>query len=272
MGAGHRILLDGGTSVDAVTAAVSALEDSPLFNAGRGAVFNAAGRHELDAAVMEGRACRAGAVALVTRAKNPVQLARAVMQESPHVFMAGAGADRYAQERGLEIVTPDYFSTQERRAALERARRRARGELRARASDADRHGTVGAVALDSHGDVAAATSTGGLTNKLRGRIGDSPVIGAGTYADNRSCAVSATGDGEFFIRGVLGHTVSTRMLYLHETLATAARAALGQVKALGGTGGLIAVDSRGRVALPFNTQGMYRGYIRGQGEFVTRVF
>jgi beta-aspartyl-peptidase (threonine type) len=270
--AGHAILAAGGASLDAVTAAVVSLEDCPLFNAGRGAVFNARGRHELDAAIMDGATLKAGAVAGVRRAKNPVRVARAVMERSPHVLLGGAGADAFARRQKLELVAPDYFSTPQRVLALQRAKQRARGAVREAASAADRHGTVGAVARDVYGNLAAATSTGGFTNKLAGRIGDSPVIGAGTYADNDTCAVSATGDGDFFLRAVFAHDLSARMRYAGEPLARAARSALARVAALGGTGGLIAVDRAGRVVLPFNTEGMYRGFVRADGELAVDIF
>jgi len=270
--AGYAVLGRGGTSVEAVVAAVVVLEDCPLFNAGRGAVFNAAAEHELDAAVMDGATLRAGAVAAVRRTRNPVVLAHAVMEKTPHVLLAGEGADRFGQEIGLEMVAPDYYSTPSRLAALERARHRQREQVASVLPDADRHGTVGAVALDADGNLAAATSTGGQTNKRVGRVGDSPVIGAGTYADNVTCAVSATGDGDYFVRGVLAHNVSARMRYLGESLAAAAKAALADVRKLGGTGGLIALDRRGRMTMPFNTEGMYRGYVKANGEFVVRIF
>ena len=265
---GHDVLAHGGTSLDAVTAAVVALEDSPLFNAGRGAVFNAKGDHELDAAVMDGAQRRAGAVAAVRRAKNPVLLARAVMEKTRHVMLAGREADVFARKAGLEIVEPDYFSTPARRAALERARARPVAPK----SAADRHGTVGAVALDAHGNLAAATYTGGFTNKLPGRVGDTPVIGAGTYADNRACAVSGTGDGEYFIRAVLASNVAARMRYLRESLDEAAQAALDEMAALGGTGGLVAVDAQGNIAMPFNTEGMYRGAIGADGRMQIGIY
>jgi len=264
---GHDILSRGGSSFDAAIAAVVVLENSPLFNAGRGAVFNAAGQHELDAAVMEGAERRAGAVAAVRRTKNPVLLARAVMEKTRHVLLAGREADAFARKAGLDMVEPDYFSTPARLAALEIARTQSRA-----ANAADRHGTVGAVALDRHGNVAAATSTGGFTNKLPGRVGDSPVIGAGTYADNRACAVSGTGDGEYFIRAHLASNVAARMRYLREPLEKAARAALDEVAAIGGTGGLVAVDVRGNIAMPFNTEGMYRGAIRPDGSMDVAIY
>jgi isoaspartyl peptidase/L-asparaginase-like protein (Ntn-hydrolase superfamily) len=254
---GYAVLERGGSSMDAVTAAVVVLEDSPLFNAGRGATFNAAGEHELDASVMDGASGKAGAVAGARRIRNPVLAARAVMERTAHVMLAGAAADRYAGDAGLALVSRRYFSTPERARALRRAR------ARAATSAADRHGTVGAVALDRAGNLAAATSTGGYTNKMAGRIGDSPIIGAGTYADNASCAVSTTGTGEYFIRAVAAYDVAARMRYLGEPLGVAARRALARVVALGGDGGLIAVDRAGRVAMPFASEGMYRGVARG---------
>jgi isoaspartyl peptidase/L-asparaginase-like protein (Ntn-hydrolase superfamily) len=270
--AGRDVLGQGGASLDAVTAAVVVLEDSPLFNAGRGAVFNAAGEHELDAAVMDGSSLRAGAVAGVRRIRNPILAARAVMDKTRHVLLAGSGADRFAVEAGLAVVPEDYYSTQARFLALKRLQA-AEGEKRPdAASAADRHGTVGAVALDEAGHLAAATSTGGFTNKMPGRIGDSPVIGAGTYADDAACAVSATGSGEHFMRAVLAHGVSARMRYLGEPLAAAARNALREVWKLGGTGGLVAIDRSGRIATPFNTEGMYRGYVSASGKLVVRIY
>ena len=254
--AGYAVLDGGGASLDAVIAAVAVLEDSPLFNAGRGAVFNAAGRHELDAAVMDGATAKAGAVAGVRRVKNPVLAARAVMERTSHLLLAGGAADRFARGAGLAMIAPDYFSTTARAVALARAR------ADAAATAADRYGTVGAVALDAAGNLAAATSTGGYTNKLPGRVGDSPIVGAGTYAENATCAVSATGTGEHFIRAVAAHDVAARMRYLGETLEQAACAVLERVTALGGDGGLIAVDPAGNVAMPFVSEGMYRGVMR----------
>jgi isoaspartyl peptidase/L-asparaginase-like protein (Ntn-hydrolase superfamily) len=266
---GRAILEQGGSSLDAATAAVVVLEDNPLFNAGRGAVFNAAGRHELDAAVMEGATMRAGAVAAVRRTKNPVLAARAVMDKTPHVMLVGAAADALARRAGLEIVHNSYFSTAVRRAALDRVRKvRSAASL----SEADRHGTVGAVALDARGTVAAATSTGGMTNKMPGRVGDSPVIGAGTYADNAAGAVSATGDGEYFIRRALAHDVIARMRLCGEPLDLAARNALAEVASLGGRGGLVAVDRDGSIAMPFTTEGMYRGSIDPSGQLFVSIF
>ena len=262
---GYAVLDGGGSSMDAVTTAVVALEDSPLFNAGRGATLNAAGEHELDASVMDGASGKAGAVAGVRRVRNPVLAARAVMDGTAHVLLAGAAADRCARSAGLALVPPRYFTTPVRVRALRRARKRAL------TSAADRHGTVGAVALDRFGNLAAATSTGGYTNKMAGRIGDSPIIGAGTYADNATCAVSATGLGEYFIRAVVAYDVAARMRYLRETLEVAARHALARVVALGGDGGLIAVDHTGKVAMPFVTEGMYRGVARG-GHYTVAIY
>jgi isoaspartyl peptidase/L-asparaginase-like protein (Ntn-hydrolase superfamily) len=263
--AGYAVLDGGGVSLDAVVAAVVVLEDTPLFNAGRGAVFNAAGRHELDASIMDGATRKAGAVAAVRQTKNPVLAARAVMELTPHVLLVGPEADRYARSAGLKMVPNRYFSTPGRAVALARAR------LNAAATAAERHGTVGAVAVDRSGNLAAATSTGGYTNKLPGRVGDSSLVGAGTYADNASCAVSATGSGEHFIRAVLAHDVAARMRYLGEPLAQAARRALARVKALGGDGGLIAVDHAGNLAMPFVSEGMYRGHAR-RGRFHIAIF
>ena len=269
---GRAILEQGGSSLDAATAAVVVLEDNPLFNAARGAVFNAVGRHELDAAVMEGATLRAGAVAAVRRTKNPVLAARAVMETTAHVMLVGAAADALARRAGLEIVDNGYFSTALRRAALDRVRK-GRGAARAASlSEADRHGTVGAVALDSKGTVAAATSTGGMTNKMPGRVGDSPVIGAGTYADNATCAVSATGDGEYFIRRALAHDVIARIRLRGEPLDLAARNALADVASLGGLGGLVAVDRDGNIAMPFTTEGMYRVSIDPGGQLFVGIF
>ena len=269
---GHRILVRGGSSVDAVRASVMSLEDCPLFNAGRGAVFHSGGGHELDAAVMDGATLRAGGVTCVRHVKNPVALACDIMRETRHVMLAAAGAEDYARERRIPVVTPDYFSTRERLLSLRVVQQRQRGELASVASAAEKHGTVGAVARDSCGHLAAATSTGGLTNKRPGRVGDSPIIGAGTYADDRWCAVSATGDGEVFMRRVVAYDVLARMRYAGLSLAKAARAALAEVGALAGEGGLIAVDRRGRVTMPYTSEGMYRGYVRANGRPVAAIY
>jgi len=257
--AGHQILARGGRSLDAVSAAVVTLEDDPLFNAGRGAVYNSAGKHELDASIMDGATLRAGAVAAVSRIRNPVLAARAVMEKSPHLLLVGEGAEQFARQHGLPLVRNTYFSTQERREAFRKGLKR-------------HHGTVGAVALDRHGDLAAATSTGGYTGKLPGRVGDSPLVGAGTYADNSSCAVSATGWGEAFIRIVLAHEISARMQHLKETLSQAALSALKKISRIGGDGGLIALDRRGNLAMPFNSEGMLRACIHADGRRVVKIY
>jgi L-asparaginase / beta-aspartyl-peptidase len=247
------------TALDAVTAAVVVMEDSPLFNAGRGSCFNAEGEIEMDASVMEGERLRAGAVAAVRRIRNPVLAARAVMEKSRHVLLAGSGAEAFARRQGLRLEPESYFHTALRRAALTRNLK-------------NHHGTVGAVALDREGNLAAATSTGGYTGKLPGRIGDSPIIGAGTYADNRACAVSGTGLGEAFIRAAVAYDVGARMLYRKDSLRKAAAAALAAVARLGGDGGLIAVDRRGNVAMPFNSEGMYRASVDRRGKTSIEVF
>lgn len=257
--AGNTVLQKGGTALDAVTATVVAMEDSPLFNAGRGAVYNADARHELDAAIMDGATLRAGAVACVERIRNPVLAARAVMQHSRHVLLAGRGAERFAEKQELKMVNREYFGTASRLQALKRNLQ-------------SHHGTVGAVALDRDGNLAAATSTGGYTGKPPGRIGDSPLVGAGTYADNRACAVSGTGLGEAFIRAQVAYDIAARMRYRHESLASAARAALASVARLGGDGGLVAVDRRGNVAMPFNSQGMYRACIDRRGRRTVAIY
>jgi beta-aspartyl-peptidase (threonine type) len=250
--AGWEILEAGGASLDAVTAAVVVLEDDPLFNAGRGAVYNAEAKHELDAAIMDGATLRAGAVAAVSRIRNPILAARAVMERSPHVMLAGEGAERFASRHQIQLARPAYFHTAARRAALRRGAKR-------------HHGTVGAVALDREGNLAAATSTGGFTGKLPGRVGDSPIVGAGTWADNATCAVSGTGDGELFVRAVLAYDVAARMRYRGDSLRRAAAAALAGIARLGGDGGLVAVDRRGNLAMPFNSEGMFRACIRQGG-------
>jgi L-asparaginase / beta-aspartyl-peptidase len=276
--AGYNILKRGGSSLDATEAAVRVLEDDPHFNAGKGAVFTSAGTNELDAAIMDGKTLKAGAVAVIKHIKNPVTLARLVMEKSGHVMMDGEGAEAFAQENGVGLL-PDqkYFYTQERWDALQKIKA-AEKKRTGRAGKAfvithqDRHGTVGAVALDQNGDLAAATSTGGTTNKRPGRVGDTPVIGAGTYANNATCAVSATGDGEYFIRATVGHDLSALMEYRGMSLKEAAQTALEKVARLGGTGGLIAIDRKGNIALPFNTSGMYRGYVDPNGKFVIEIY
>lgn len=274
---GYAVLEDGQSALEAVTTVVECLEDCPLFNAGRGAVLNAEGDCELDAAVMDGRSLAAGAAAGVRTVKNPVRLARAVMEHSAHVLLVGAGADEFArlhQPGHLELVEPAYFLTDHRRrewedarAALERGDPLDGLERAPAAPSAPLPlGTVGAVALDQHGHLAAATSTGGMTLKRFGRVGDSALLGAGTYADDATCAVSATGHGEFFIRAVAAHDVAARMRYGGRPLAAAAAEAIARVGSLGGAGGLISVDRAGNVALPFNSPGMYRAWRRSTGD------
>jgi beta-aspartyl-peptidase (threonine type) len=254
--AGYAVLDRGGSSLDAVSTAVRLLEDDPLFNAGRGAALTRDGAAELDAAIMDGRQLRAGAVACVRHVKNPVDLARRVMEKSRHVLLVGAGADEFALEQGITPVPNEYFHTQERRQQLESAQRGQRVcEL-----VASPQGTVGAVALDGAGNLAAATSTGGMTNKRAGRVGDSPIIGAGTYAKNGVCAVSATGHGEYFIRAVAAYHICSAVEYRGLTLEDAAREMLHAIlPALGGHGGVIAVDASGRVVMDFSSEGMFRG-------------
>jgi beta-aspartyl-peptidase (threonine type) len=255
--AGAAILRTGGSSLDAVEAAVRVLEDDPLFNAGKGSVFTAEGRNELDAAIMDGSTRRAGAVTGVTRTKNPVSLARAVMEKSSHVMLSGAGADAFSLEQGLQQVDPGYFRTEERWQQFLQWRDK-RGALLDRTHI---YGTVGAVALDQAGHLAAATSTGGLVGKRWGRVGDSPIIGAGTYAEDKVCAVSATGSGEFFIRASAARQLRDRLAWHRESVQSAASNTIKDIGGLGGDGGLIAMDARGRVAFAMNSLGMYRGSV-----------
>jgi L-asparaginase / beta-aspartyl-peptidase len=270
---GYRVLAGGGTSLDAVVAAVSALEDDPLFNAGRGAAFTADGSNEFDAAVMDGATLKAGAVTLVTTVKNPVRLAQLVMEKTRHVMLAGHGAEALARAHGLETAEPEYFFTKRRWEALERMRQAAANQRRMTVTEADRHGTVGAVALDVRGNLAAATSTGGRTNKLAGRVGDSPIIGAGTYAHNATAAVSCTGEGEYFMRLVAAHTVSSLMEYKGWNVERAASHVLHERLAqIGGRGGLIALDGKGAVAMPFSSAGMYRGIVKANGVPAVMIF
>jgi beta-aspartyl-peptidase (threonine type) len=261
--AGFAVLQGGGTSMDAVTRAVVLLEDNPLFNAGKGAVFTLDGRNELDASIMDGSTLKAGAVCGVTRIRNPVTLARAVMEKSEHVMLAGTGAEEFAAAQGFSFVPQSYFYTPERWQQLERIRR---GDTGLSALTISHIGTVGAVAVDAQGRLAAATSTGGMTGKRYQRIGDSPIIGAGTYADNRSCAVSATGHGEVFIRNVVAHDICARMRFGGRSIGAAVReVVLGELPPLGGEGGVIAIDARGEIAIEFNSEGMFRAS-RRQGE------
>ena len=277
LSAGYEILKRGGSSVDATEAAVRVLEDDPHFNAGKGSVFTSAGTNEMDAAIMDGKTLSAGAVASLKHIKNPIGLARLVMEKSGHVMMDCEGAEAFAKENGIEPVDQKYFFTQERWDALKKIKaaeksRTSGGGKKFLITDQDRHGTVGAVALDQNGNLAAATSTGGTTNKRPGRVGDSPVIGAGTYANDATCAVSATGDGEYFIRATVGRDVSALMEYRGMSLKDAAQAALDNAAKLGGSGGLIAIDPQGNLTLPFNTSGMYRGYVDPNGKLVVEIY
>ena len=279
--AGHEVLLSGGTSVDAVVAAIRTMEESPLFNAGVGAVFTNKRTVELDASIMDGTDLRAGAIAAVSRVKSPIELARTVMDRSVHVMMVGDGAEEFAEQNGIELVDNDYFHTKRRLLQLEKVQERERaGEVGAVVGSEDpiegideKFGTVGAVALDSRGNLAAGTSTGGMTNKRYGRVGDSPIIGAGTYADNRSCAVSATGHGEYFIRGTVAHDVCALVRYAGVSLEDAAARVIHEsLDEMGGTGGVIAMDPNGNIAMPFNTAGMYRGFIDVDGNVVVAIY
>jgi beta-aspartyl-peptidase (threonine type) len=267
---GYAILQKGGSSLDAVEAAIKIMENSPLFNAGKGAVFTHEGKNEMDAAIMNGKTLAAGAVAGVTVIKNPVTAARAVMEKSQHVMLAGPGAEKFAKEAGLEIVDPSYFYTEERWKALQKAKA---AQPTGTENKDNKFGTVGAVPLDKQGNLAAATSTGGMTNKKFGRIGDSPIIGAGTYANNATCAISCTGWGEYFIRLCVAKSVSDRMELKGETLQQAAQELImKQVPALGGDGGLIAIDRNGNIAMPFNTAGMYRGCVTANGKIEVYIY
>ena len=248
---GEAILKAGGTALDAVTATVKVMEDSPLFNAGRGSVFTEAGENEMDAAIMDGSTLKAGAVAGVRIIKNPIEAARKVMEESPHVLLVRDGAEKFAIAHGVDTASPAYFFEQSRYDSWIKA---------------NKHGTVGAVALDRHGNLAAATSTGGMTNKMTGRVGDTPIIGAGTYANNATCAISATGHGEYFIRNVVAYDISALMEYKGMDLEEATQQVI--MKKLvkqGASGGLVAVDREGNIAMPFNTPGMFRGYTTSGG-------
>ncbi|HEY5850754.1 MAG TPA: isoaspartyl peptidase/L-asparaginase [Lysobacter sp.] len=275
--AGNAVLKRGGSALDAVTAAVVVMEDAPQFNAGKGAVFNAKGGHELDAAIMEGHTRRAGSVAGVTTIKNPIKLARTVMEHSQHVMLAGAGAEAFADTRPeIERVPNNWFDTDKRRQQLEKAQKEeaAKGKREASRAQDDAptyFGTVGAVALDAQGHIAAATSTGGMTNKKWGRVGDAPIIGAGTWADD-GCGVSGTGWGEFYIRNAVAHDICARVAYRGDSLQAAAEEVVNRiVPAAGGDGGAIAMDRQGNIAMPFNSGSMFRGWIRTDGSRGTAI-
>jgi beta-aspartyl-peptidase (threonine type) len=274
--AGWTLLRDGATALDAVERAVCVLEDNPLFNAGRGAVFTNAGTHEMDACIMSGADLRAGAVAAVAGVKHPISLARRVMDESPHVLLCGAGAEEFARSAGIDFAPAEYFYVELRYRQLLDARREGEVQLD-HAGDSKsldkKFGTVGAVACDARGDLAAATSTGGMTNKRFGRIGDTPIIGAGTYADNRTCAISATGHGEFFMRAVAAYDVACLMKYGGLSLAAACERTVNEtLREMGGEGGLIAVDALGNIALPFNSEGMYRAWVSSEHATVVEIY
>ena len=293
--AGHNILKKGGTGLDAIEATIRILEDSPLFNAGKGAVFTNEGINELDSSIMDGATLKAGAVAGVRHIKNPISLARTVMDKSPHVFMVREGAETFAKQNGFELIDPKYFYTERRWKELERAKEKERAESMKKdpardatpakpsgnsagagpdvARDDHKFGTVGAVALDRAGNLSAGTSTGGMTNKRFGRVGDAPIIGAGTYANNRTCAVSATGHGEYFIRSVVAYDISALMEYKGLSLKDAANTVvMDKLVRLGGEGGVIAIDKDGNIAMPFNSAGMYRGYVLEDGKIVVEIY
>ena len=287
--AAQQLLTRGGSALDAVSLAVDMLEDCPLFNAGYGAVFTHDQTHELDAAIMDGATLRAGAVACVSHVRRPLRAARAVMERSEHVLLVATGAEAFAQACGMDMVDASYFSTLDRLEQLQRVQssdaslldhdaaslvfRKSAADGAAPLAEGSKLGTVGAVALDAQGNLAAATSTGGMTNKRSGRVGDSPLIGAGTYADNRTAAISCTGTGEMFIRAVVAHDICARMAYGGQSLEAAAQEVVMKVlPGLGGRGGLIAVDAQGNLSLLFNTEGMYRGYARGNEAPQTAIF
>lgn len=285
--AGYKALQAGRPGLDAVELAIKMLEDSPLFNAGKGAVFTHDGKNELDASIMDGKTLGAGAVAGVHRVKNPITLARAVMEKSEHVMMIGDGAEQFAAERKIELVDPKYFWTQHRWDALQKVLKeekekdekekttkdKVKSENIESARSQNRFGTVGAVALDKNGDLAAGTSTGGMTNKKYGRVGDAPIIGAGTYANNATCAVSATGWGEFFIRLGVARDVSAMMEYQAATVQAATDRVIKQkLQKLGGDGGVIALDKFGNIGISFNSEGMYRAYIDENGKPVVEIY
>lgn len=274
--AGWKILESGGTSLDAVEKSVCELEDNPLFNAGRGAVFTHEGFNEMDACLMNGENLQAGAIAFVKNVKNPIKLARLVMEKTEHIFLAGAGAIEFARQMNVEFADDAYFYTEYRHKQLLQARESDVVQLdHAAKTDEQKSkpiGTVGAVACDSTGNLAAATSTGGMTNKKFGRIGDTPIVGAGNYADNRTCAVSCTGHGEFFMQTLAAYDVAARMKYQNTSLEEAANAVVENLRKIGGEGGLIAVDRLGNVALPFNSDGMYRAFVTEDTQFNVKIY
>lgn len=266
---GHEILNNGGTAMEAVQRTINILEDSPLFNAGKGAVFNHEGYNELDASIMDGKTLNAGAIAGVTRVKNPINLAFEVMENSPHVILSGSGAEEFAQERGMTMVDSSYFATPERLEALKRSQ----DKTASLTWEDKKYGTVGCVALDKDGNIVAGTSTGGMTNKRWNRIGDVPIIGAGTYANNATCGVSSTGWGEYFIRLAVAHDISAQMLYKNSSLQEAAEnVILKKLEDLGGSGGIIALDKDGNISKVFNSTGMFRASIDNSGQKQIDIF
>lgn len=266
---GDSILKQGGSSEEAVIATIAFMEDTPLFNAGKGAVYTFDAKHELDASIMRGSDQQAGAVGGITNVKNPIKAAQAVLHYSEHVLLSGRGAEQFAIEQGLDTVSNTYFDTDFRREALEKAQNQATGWQYDGTSVDCKFGTVGCVALDQKGNIVAGTSTGGMTNKRYNRFGDSPIIGAGTYADNATCGVSCTGHGEFFIRYAVAYDVAARMAYGGKSLAEAAQGIIAEkLVEKGGSGGLIALDAQGNIAMPFNTAGMYRGYVKPGERYV----
>ena len=275
---GHTILSKGGASLEAVTATINIMEDSPLFNAGKGAVFTHEETNELDASIMDGATLNAGAVSGVKHIKNPIDLALSVMNDSPHVMLSGEGAEEFAREQGFKMTDPSYFYTEKRMQSLYKVKER---ELRRHYKSLSfedpfikdsKFGTVGCVALDKNGNLAAGTSTGGMTNKRYGRIGDVPVIGAGTYAENDVCGISSTGHGEFFIRNVVAHDIAARMKYAGHSIEKASIEVIAALKEKGGSGGVIGLDSQGHVVMAFNTPGMFRGYITLDGSPVVAIY
>ncbi len=265
---GHDLLKSGSSSLDVVEKVVNILEDSPLFNAGKGSVFTANEINELDASIMDGKTLNVGAVARLTKVKNPISLARTVMEKSKHVMMVGDGAEIFAEQNGFEFVDKKYFFTERRWQSLQRAKANERKE-----KNEDKHGTVGCVALDKNGNISAATSTGGMTNKKYGRVGDVPIIGAGTYANNSTCGISATGHGEYFIRLSVAKDIAALVEYADLSLEEAADSVIhGKLENLGGTGGIIAIDKYGNVTMPFNTGGMFRGYMLDDGISVVKMY
>jgi beta-aspartyl-peptidase (threonine type) len=280
--AGHEVLKNNGSSLDAVVTSIKILEDSPLFNAGVGAVFTSEGTNDLDSSIMDGATLKAGAVAGLRRIKNPISLARMVMEKSPHVMMVGEGAEAFAKQQGVEWVDPKYFYTERRWKELQDIKKKEKesnpankptGAANLSIMDEKKYGTVGAVALDKAGNLAAGTSTGGMTNKKFNRVGDAPIIGAGTYANNRTCAVSATGHGEYFIRSVVAYDISALMEYKGLSLKEAAdTVVMNKLVKIGGEGGVIAVDKDGNIAMPFNTPGMYRAYVEASGKAVVEIY